>query len=539
MGLSLSWLLATLAAIARRRWVRIVCLAIPLALLATQISLILLFNQCINTATVLMLFETTWREAKEFCSISLANWEFAAVCLLSLALLFAAERLRLPLLEAFHRIHLPSWPRIAAAALLTPILLSGAKTQWDHTRLAWADSTTFQLHGAQFSISSIGRSVIPANSLFFSISYLRTYIKAYATNADLSRRILQGGRGALNSTGCDSLNIIVVIGETHIKHRSQLYGYALPNEPWLTEQAAQGQLVAYNNAVTCASYTTETIVNALCLNDVGKGEGIENCAFWPALFKAAGYYTSVNDYQVDLPEATDYRFDLSEFLYPHSLRDSLYDHLEANSIERDPDTFTVDDRRQNSNSLSIYHLMGQHFAYAERYPEEYSRFSMSDIAPGNRPWITDEERCREAQYANATLYNDHVLSQIAATVEGLDAILLYFGDHGEENFDYRNFAGRVLPAEGLEREWLQCVAEVPLIAWWTPRFAERHPEKVAQLRDATERPIYMPLIGHAILDLAGIAGWGYNTRCDFLSSEYQPPHRIVNRRYDYDALMKP
>lgn len=131
------------------------------------------------------------------------------------------------------------------------------------------------------------------------------------------------------------------------------------------------------------------------------------------------------------------------------------------------------------------------------------------------------------------------MSHIAASLSELDAALVYFGDHGEEIYDYQDKVGRMLASPGQERQWLQCMADVPMVAWWTPLFAERHPEKVAALRNAADRPIYTALIGHGILGLAGIEGWGYDARRDFLSKDYVAPRRLVNERLDYDAIMQP
>lgn len=538
MGVALSWLLGTVAALSRQRWVRIVCLIVPLTLLVTQLSLSLLFNQCVNPATVQMLLETTGREAGEFLSDYLPTWQFAGLLAVGAAAVCVVEWLRHPASRLLRGWRLPGWPRVAAAALLTPLLAYGALQEYDHARMAWCDESTFSDLSGRHLFSLLGRTAIPFNSLCYSIGYLRMGRLDCAANADLSRHILRGGPSAFATTGLQGLHIVVVIGETHIKHRSQLYGYALPNEPWLTAEQQRGQLVRFDNAVNCAYNTDSVLLNSLNLNHPTEGEGIGQHAYWPTLFKAAGWHTAIYDYQVDLPENTKCHFGLAEYMFPHALRDSLYDHMEATAIELDPDTFVRPAYGDSASTLSLYHLLGQHNAYRERYPAAYSRFTASDIADGGRPWMTTEKRQIEAEYANATLYNDHVLSQIASTVSSLDAVLVYYGDHGEEIYDYRDAFGRVLASAGQERQWLQCLAEVPLAAWWTPLFAERHPEKVAALRAAAQRPIYTPLIGHAILHLAGIDGWGYSAQRDFLSDDYAAPRRLVNGELDYDHIMQ-
>lgn len=406
MGITLSWLLGTCAALARRRWVRLACLAIPLTLLVIQLSLSLLFNQCVNQATVRMLLETTGGEAREFCSSYLPTWQFAGLLAVDVLMLIAVEQLRKPTRGLLLGWRLPGCSRMIAAALLAPLLAYGTVEEFDHVRLAWCDKATFSKICTRCGASLVGKTAIPFNSLCFSIGYLRVRNMVYSANADLSRRIIGCGTSALAAHGADGLHIVVVIGETHIKHRSELYGYSLPNEPWLTGEQQCGQLVRFNNAVNCASNTTDVLLNCLNLNQPAEGECIDSCAFWPAIFKAAGWHTSFCDYQDDLPENARSQFDVSEYLFPRLLRDTLYDHYEVYAAKLDPEDFVRPTYDATTSTLSLYHLKGQHYIYRERFPETYMRFTALDIADNGRPWMTAAKRQEEADYANATLYND-------------------------------------------------------------------------------------------------------------------------------------
>lgn len=423
------------------------------------------------------------------------------------------------------------------AVVLLPFLLRGFVQEFYVVRLGLSDKPTYERLLYEGRVPPTNKTAVPFNSLCYSIAYLRVGRMAIAQNVDLSRRILKAGVAAIDSTGNAGLHIIVVIGETHVKRHCALYGYGLPDQPWQTSQREQGRLLNFNNAVSCATSTTPAIVNSLCLNHLGEDETYSESAFWPTIFKAAGWQVTICDHQVALPENTVNFIDLADILFPSALRDSLYDHYIAGGCDFDVDSFPKFAGDGGRSSLALYHLMGQHYDYLERYPAAYARFSGGDVDDAGRPWMDEAKRQKEAEYANATLYNDHVLSKIAATVDSLDAVLVYYGDHGEEIYDYRDCQGRVMAEPGRERENLLCLANVPLVVWWTPLFDQKHPEMVEALREAVDKPIYTPLIGHTILHLAGISGWGSDERRNFMSTTYQTPKRIVNDRMDYDAIV--
>ena len=75
--------------------------------------------------------------------------------------------------------------------------------------------------------------------------------------------------------------------------------------------------------------------------------------------------------------------------------------------------------------------MGQHGAFAERYPIAYNKFKSTDY---NRK-IGKEQKTMIAEYDNATLYNDFVVNSIIDKYKNNDAIIFYLSDHGLDIFD--------------------------------------------------------------------------------------------------------
>lgn len=79
--------------------------------------------------------------------------------------------------------------------------------------------------------------------------------------------------------------------------------------------------------------------------------------------------------------------------------------------------------------LIIFHLLGQHFQYTMRCKDEMKKFGIKDYP---RRDLTDDEKQTIADYDNATLYNDIVLSKIVELFRKKEAIVIYLSDHGED-----------------------------------------------------------------------------------------------------------
>ena len=117
--------------------------------------------------------------------------------------------------------------------------------------------------------------------------------------------------------------------------------------------------------------------------------------------------------------------------------------------------------RDDTPELVVFHLMGQHVSYSDRYPKEEARF-------------TDR-----------------------------DAIAVYLSDHGEEVYDYRDFFCRShdLP---LTPEVCKYQFEIPFMIWMSDTYRRNRPDVAAQVAGALDRPFSADDLSHLLLDLAGI-----------------------------------
>lgn len=134
------------------------------------------------------------------------------------------------------------------------------------------------------------------------------------------------------------------------------------------------------------------------------------------------------------------------------------------------------------------------------------------------------------------MYNDYVISKITDHYADRDAVIIYFSDHGEEIYDFRNRYGRTL--EPVCPKLADNMFHVPMFVYTTPTFRERHPLLYKQLMVAVDKPIYLPDIPQMLLHIGGLRTKYYDARRDPLSASYTSKgRRILNEVTDYDKLM--
>lgn len=243
----------------------------------------------------------------------------------------------------------------------------------------------------------------------------------------------------------DSLNLIYVIGESYIKSHSHLYGYNLPTTPYLDEERRKGNLFVFEDVITASNQTSVTMKNTLCCNSLRNGEKWYDKPYFPSIFKKAGYDVLLWDSQYTGNQAI-YEFSLQSFMYNRQLCEQSYTQTSQRIFQYDGETlddFSRGAKGSKSHRLVLFHLIGQHIDAASRYPHEqpYEKFKANDIR-WNKPYLTDAKRQKVAEYDNATLYNDSILKRIIDLYRDKNTVILYFSDHGEEVYDYRDSQGR-------------------------------------------------------------------------------------------------
>lgn len=198
-----------------------------------------------------------------------------------------------------------------------------------------------------------------------------------------------------------------------------IYGYHRLTNPKLSKRM---DLFVFQNIVSPHTHTNTSLNKVLTFSSHKEPSGnIEKGDIFDIL-NSAHFYTFWISNQTALEG-----YDLTTSLYALKANERLF-NTEKNGHDESLIPKIRDALSKDQQKVIFVHLMGNHFIYRERYPNEYNIFK-------NGKNLTVDH------YDNSVLYNDHVVNAIFDLNNNSDTIMIYFSDHGEEVYDTANFAG--------------------------------------------------------------------------------------------------
>ena len=338
-----------------------------------------------------------------------------------------------------------------------------------------------------------------------------------------------------------SPQIVLIIGESFGKQHSQQYGYFMDTTPYQVALEKTKKLTKFTDVVTCWNLTSFVFKNVFSTHVIGeKGEWCDYPLF-PELFRKAGYHTSFITNQF-LPKAKEAVYDFSGgfFLNHPELSEAMFDTRNTKTFAYDEGLLSEYDehlkKANTAHNLILFHLMGQHVNYRQRYPKGRGQFRADDYKD-RRPELNHYQRRVLSEYDNATLYNDSIVDQIVRRFANEDAIVIYVPDHGEECFEgSRGFICRNHSA-AIDYDLAHYEFEVPFWIWCSKSMIAKHPELYQEIRTAKDRRLMTDALPHTLLYLAGIKAPDYHEAYNVLSPKYQERRpRILKNQADYDRL---
>mgnify|MGYP003086292652 FL=1 len=433
-------LLLTFIPMRVRRWIRAFLYVIAYATTMADVFCWEKFQSTLNPSMLLLVGETDGREASEFFSSYFsADLLFSGVGLVLLIML-------IHILCAFWgkvRMQLPDKLQKSYAVLckginrLQPVLgvLCLGLLVWSACTSAHNKKEMVQM----FSMDTIGSVEHELTTSDCAQFYLPVYRLAFSIFANelasqqVDRLIEAKDKVKVDSCTFKSPNIVLIIGESYGKHHSQQYGYFMPTTPRQIKLQKSGLLVPFSDVVSPWNLTSFVFKNVFSLHVVGeKGEWCDYPLF-PELFRKAGYHVTFITNQF-LPKAKEAVYDFSGgfFLNHPELSQAMFDTRNDQLYQYDSgllDDFDKKEKQQSTNhNLIIFHLIGQHVAYKQRYPSDRRHFHADDYT-NKRSDLNVSERSVLAHYDNAILYNDSIVNQIVKRFKNQDAIVIYMPDH--------------------------------------------------------------------------------------------------------------
>ena len=300
---------------------------------------------------------------------------------------------------------------------------------------------------------------------------------------------------------------VYIIGEAARAMNWQLYGYTRETNPRLSEVDG---LVVFRDMLTQSNTTHKSVPMILSSVAPGEHEELFRRKGLPALFNEAGFDTWFISNQSRQGAMIDHLAqDARHQIYIRSPRQDmqLLDEMRR-AIDRSPE------RR----ILIILHCYGSHFSYHQRYPREFAQFK-----PDNDVAISSQHREMLVNaYDNSILVLAEIINYLSS-LGNTSSALLYCADHGEDLIDDER--ERFLHASPTTTAYQLHVAS---LAWFSERYREHFPAKVAAAEANATAPATTHALFHTMADMASIEGRCLTTKVSLVSPEYD---RTAPRRY--------
>ena len=542
-------IILTLFPLKIRRWIRAFLYIIAYCTSLTDLFCWVKFQSTLNPSMLLLVGETDEREASEFfSSYFTSDLIFSSVGLLLLVML-------IHILTTFlKKVKLP--PAISYKVTV-------AKQIINHSHhilggvclvlLGWAIESS--AHNKKevvqmFSLDTIGSVEHELTTSDCAQFYLPVYRLAFSifsnelASQQVDRLIEAKDKMSVDSCSFKSPNIVLIIGESYGKLHSQQYGYFMPTTPRQIKREKSGLLVPFSDVVAPWNLTSFVFKNVFSLHVVGeKGEWCDYPLF-PSLFRKAGYHVTFITNQF-LPKAKQAVYDFSGgfFLNHPELSEAMFDSRNQQLYRFDRGLLDDYDKNQQQHNtdhnLIIFHLLGQHVKYNQRFPSDRRHFKAEDYEK-KRADLDGKQRNVLADYDNAILYNDSIVDAIISRFEDKEAIIIYMPDHGEECYEgNRGFICRNHSA-AIDYDLAHYEFEIPFWIFCSYKYAAKHPDIYKEIIGAKNRRFMTDALPHMLLYLAGIHTKDYHAEYNILSPQYNEMRpRILKNTTDYDKLTRP
>ncbi len=338
-----------------------------------------------------------------------------------------------------------------------------------------------------------------------SLSLARGFYSAYLSLSDRQQAIkfysflnnLYLPSDYLSSTG-DVSNVVLVIGESASRNFMQLYGYNAPNNPLFSPLANEREreresnnLFVFSDTISKEAHTSEVFESLLNYSNAETNKPWYHYHNMIDIFKRSHYETFWLEKQI-----ID-QWGITQSLVSNRSKNRYYILGNYGAYDEELAKFyskNVQSRLKSKNFI-VFHLIGSHSWYADRFPKSFAKFKPNDLDFSNLHTNSDRDKQIVTDYVNSLYYNDAVLNEIFNLFKDKDAIVFYLSDHAQDMFESGSTYGHRCSKAGLE---------IPFMIYVSDIFKEKHPEKVKLIKNALNKPFMSDDLIHSLLPLVGI-----------------------------------
>jgi heptose-I-phosphate ethanolaminephosphotransferase len=321
--------------------------------------------------------------------------------------------------------------------------------------------------------------------------------------------------------------VIVIIGESTTRNHFSLYGYPRETTPKL--ESMRDDLIVFDDVITPTAHTIPAVMGALCSEKLKAGEINCNAATLIDIARGAGYKVSW------ISNQTQIGFDDSSIVHlGRSADKSIFVNQDVSSAGEADRNVSLDAKvlaplksiianveETGEMNMVFIHLMGAHFTYEKRYPEEMKMFRDSTALQLSESIKDPQAESIINHYDNAIAYQDELLSEIFSTVKksSKPALSLYFSDHGEEVYSSKNFHGHS------DDNLTPSMSEVPFILSVSDSYRVAQERNVEILKGYSSRPFITSQLTPSLSNLLGIRYRGLKDEKSLFSKTFEPELR--------------
>ena len=502
-------------------------------LLGGEVFSILCYQSPYSMTVLQLILETNGREATEFLKGHGVAGQLASATGITFGAIFISWLLfKSPskhTLSPLRGTPPNSWGEFLGAALL---LLSASCQGYSYFRL-------YQAYTAEVTTTIAENKYMPLRNSPF-IRFFYGHALNVVSTKELAKLEATVERTEVDSCSYRSPIILFLLGESFNKYHSPLYNSkARQTTPNLCRLKEQGNLIVFDDAVSPYNVTSKTLRYMFSTYYPGCGRAWVDCTLFPAVFRKAGYdvWFITNQFAGEANNRDHHGHAGGTIFNQKELRQQQFTYMNPEATKYDMDLLAdlpLADELAAKPSLLIFHMMGQHEDYRERYPEAFNHFTADSV---QNDFTDDNGRQIVAEYDNATLYNDAVVAKLLEKYAEKDVVAIYMPDHGEEVYDWRNSCYRT-NSDQMTPEIARYQYEIPMLFYVSDSFKTNHPDLLADIVAAQHKSFISTMLPFALFHLAGITHADYKPELDILSPLYDEEcPRIIREDVDYDELM--
>jgi heptose-I-phosphate ethanolaminephosphotransferase len=326
---------------------------------------------------------------------------------------------------------------------------------------------------------------------------------------------------------------VVVIGESAARGHHGLYGYGRDTNPQLG--AIRDELIVLDDVIAPFAVTYLSLSHTLTEKSLQNDKPFAESLSLVGLAKKAGFKTWWISNQPRYEGTT-----LSLSLVADEVRYVTDDGKTDSHLLPAVGDALADAAR---HKVIFVHLRGSHMTYDKRYPPEFDYFKDAQGVAIYTEQPSAQQVAVVNAYDNSIRYTDFVVrgiidrlkqsvgSQKAGGASPAAAGLVYFADHGEEVYDYKDFIGHELKRVSAP------MFEIPFVVWTNEGYQQVFADKVERLRQQRTQAF----LNDDFFDF-GLCFMGIQTSLAKAASSpceagYQPKPRVVaGKRYENGQL---